>query len=62
MCQKACEYSEFNRTVARGVPKFPGEMAMQRDAYSPKGMPSFVGKLDWGCQNSYKIFRDSFLL
>ena len=35
-----------------GVPKFLGEMAMLRDAYFPKGMLSFLGKLEWGCQNS----------
>eukprot|EP00731_Ephydatia_muelleri_P017502 Em0010g600a len=27
-------------------------MAMLRDAYFPKGMLSFLGKLEWGCQNS----------
>ena len=48
-----------------GVPKFLGQMAMLRDAYFPKGMLSFLGKLEWvlkflgkmalGC----KFFRDS---
>ena len=37
----------------RGGSKIPiGEMAMLRNAYFPKGMPSFLGKLEWGCQNS----------
>ena len=35
-----------------GVPKFLGEMAMLTDAFFPKGMLSFLGKLEWGCQNS----------
>ena len=47
-----------------GVPKFLAEMVMLWDAYFPEGMPSFLGKLEWGCQNSGEmaqcnIFRDS---
>ena len=66
MCQKASEYSEFNRIflfyiyiiinrnakIGVGVPKFLGEMAMLRDAYFPEGMLSFLGKSEWGCQHS----------
>ena len=37
-----------------GVPKFLGKMAMLRDAYFPKGVLSFLEKLEWGCQNSYE--------
>ena len=49
-----------------GVPKFLGEMAMLRDAYFPKGMLSFLGKLEWGVPKflgkiarGCKFFRDS---
>ena len=66
MCQKASEYSEFNHIllfyiyiiinrnakIGVGVPKFLGEMTMLMDAYFPEGMPSFLGKLEWECQNS----------
>ena len=63
MCQKASEYSEFNRIqkfiiinrnakIGVGVPKLLGEMAMLRDAYFPEGMLSFLGKSEWGCQHS----------
>ena len=44
--------AEFPRKIGVGVPKFLGKMVMLRDAYYPKGMLSFLGKLEWGCQNS----------
>ena len=45
-----------------GGSKSLGEMAMLRDACFPEGMPSFLGKMEWGCQKWHRganIFRDS---
>ena len=64
ICQKASEYSEFNRIllfyiyiiinrnakIGVGVPKFLGEMALLRDAYFPEGMPSFLGNWSGGAK------------
>ena len=52
------EYSFFNLIplfyigMRSGGSNIPRSKAMLRDACFPEGMPSFLGKLEWGCQKA----------